>query len=419
MKVNSVTSVATAAVRDARDGPAFCDEVQQNSGLHLQVASGEEEAALSAQGVLLGWPRASGIVCDIGGASMELALVEEGRIGTCVTSNLGPLKLRDIAGGPKAVDAEIKSTIKRLAKLFPKRIPRLFLVGGSWRAIARIDMARRKHPLTVLHSYEMAPKAAVSTAKWIQKKTLEQLLETASASASRLSLLPEASRVLQYLIKSLGPDRITVSSYGLREGVLYGKMSDRLRALDPLLEACRHMEASRARFPGAGDQLFHWLLPLWPEASRTRLRLLRAACLLHDVSWRAHPDYRPEVSFEAATLANLGGVNHKERVALGVALRHRYKSSFLRPDHQPELSLLDEETYRNAVAMGRAIRLGATLTNDTPGVLAASSIRLEDDLIELTLDGPAMRLQGELVEKRLKELAGSFGCESRLRTTDT
>jgi hypothetical protein len=85
-----LTAVATAAVRDAEDGQEFCDQVERETGLKVWVIDGEEEARLSAQGVLLGWPGAYGLVCDMGGASMELAEIDGNRVGKCMTSSLGP-----------------------------------------------------------------------------------------------------------------------------------------------------------------------------------------------------------------------------------------------------------------------------------------------------------------------------------------
>ena len=71
--------VATAAVREAEDGPDFCAQVKAETGLHVAVIDGAEEARLSAQGVLLGWPGAYGLICDIGGSSMELAEIGDGQ----------------------------------------------------------------------------------------------------------------------------------------------------------------------------------------------------------------------------------------------------------------------------------------------------------------------------------------------------
>ena len=155
MKTGPLTAIATAAVRDAEDGPEFAEQIRRETGLELHVIDGVEEARLSAQGVLLGWPEAEGIVCDLGGASMELAEVAKGEVGRRVSSQLGPLKLLGLSGGRKALRAHIRGVLEDLAKQISSQPKRLYLVGGSWRAIARLDMERRGYPLHVLHEYRM------------------------------------------------------------------------------------------------------------------------------------------------------------------------------------------------------------------------------------------------------------------------
>ena len=166
--VSPLLAVATAAVRDAQDGLAFREQVRAETGLAIRVIDGAEEARLSAQGVLLGWPGAAGLICDIGGSSMELAeLKGSGKVGHRDTSDLGPLKLLGMKVGKKALRAHIKAEVATLATGFPVGTERLFLVGGSWRAIARIDMERRGYPLKVLHEYRMTPRGILETLKYI------------------------------------------------------------------------------------------------------------------------------------------------------------------------------------------------------------------------------------------------------------
>ena len=139
-----------------------------------------------------------------------------------------------------------------------------------------------------------------------------------------MALVPMACQVLKPLISAYKPKGIAVSSYGVREGMLYEHMAEQLRRRDPLIEASRQLESQDARFPGFGRTLTNFVAPLFPGAKAPQLRLIKAACLLHDVTWRAHPDYRAEVCFDTATRANLGGLSHEERVFLGLALLHRY-----------------------------------------------------------------------------------------------
>ncbi|MEM8802741.1 MAG: Ppx/GppA family phosphatase [Pseudomonadota bacterium] len=404
-----LTAVATAAVREAEDGPEFCDEVLAETGLKLWVIDGEEEARLSAQGVLLGWPGAYGLVCDIGGSSMELAELRDGKVGKCVTSQLGPQRLRAVKGGKKGRKEHIQAGIQDLTAHLGPQSDRLFLVGGSWRAIARIDMDRRGYPLKVLHEYRMTRKALYATIDYIHNTPTEELRARTGIGESRMSLVPIAAQVLKELVRALKPYDIAVSGYGIREGMLYEQMPQRLRDRDPLIEACRFAEAKDARVPGFGRRLFQFVQPLFTAKSAPKKRLIKAACLLHDVSWRAHPDYRHEVCFDEVTRANLGGMTHAERIFLGVALLHRYKNSREGSPFQPLFDLLDETQLRQAEILGKALRFGAMLTASEDGTMGELRYFPKKGRLELRLAKGTRDLFGEVAEARLNSLAQSLG----------
>ncbi|MEN8840293.1 MAG: Ppx/GppA family phosphatase [Octadecabacter sp.] len=410
-----LTAVATAAVREASDGPDFRADVLRETGLKIWVIDGQEEARLSAQGVLLGWPGSYGLVCDIGGSSMELADLFEGRIGRRVTSALGPLKLREMSS-KKARRAYIKDTVADLfEKMGNETGKRLFLVGGSWRAIARIDMERRGYPLTVLHEYRMTPNRIAKTLKYIEQSDLQELRVRCGISDSRMALVPYAVHVLREVIARFKPKDIAVSSYGIREGMLYEQMPAELRERDPLIEACRFAESKDARLPGFGRTLYHFVMPLFGRTSHARKRVIRAACLLHDVSWRAHPDYRHEVVFDNTTRANLGGLKHSERVFLGIALLHRYTNKRDGSRFEPLFGLLDPKEQRSAEVLGKAMRLGAMLwikADEQPGTLKYSA---KANTLELVLKEAAGPLFGEVAQVRLQSLASSLGAEASVR----
>jgi len=413
MKLGGLTTVATAAVRDASDGPEFCATVKRETGLELSVASGEEEARLSAEGVLLGWPHANGIVSDMGGASMELARLDDGQIGDLATSPLGGLTLRDLQGDPEMATEFIARTVSGLRDRFPGAVNRLFLVGGSWRAIARLDMERRDYPLKVLHEYEMTPAAALETVEWLAAQSPTEMSRITDTSMARLSLVPVAAPVLAALINKFQPDHISVSAYGIREGLLHRKMPQSLRARDPLMEAARNMEKAYARFPGFGEALFDWLRPVYAGADDDDLRLIRAACLMHDITWRAHPDYRAEICFETVTRANLSGVNHAGRVFLGLAILNRYKSSARDGVGALVQDILPLERIEQAETLGKAMRLGAMLSGAVARSLKNTRLELTGEDLVLTLRGSATELTGEVVERRLRSLAGNLGLEAR------
>ncbi|MEM0935102.1 MAG: Ppx/GppA family phosphatase [Pseudomonadota bacterium] len=410
-----LTAVATAAVRRAEDGPEFAAEIERETGLHLQVIDGEEEARLSAQGVLLGWPDGAGLVCDIGGSSMELARIGDGRVHECATSDLGPLRLEGIKGNAKARAREIDATLTKLRKRIDKHA-QLYLVGGSWRAIGRLDMARRGYPLSVLHDYRMTPVSVGKTLDWIAGQDLDTLRRKLSISSARISLVPIAGEVLRRLIKVFGSETITVSGYGIREGLLYEQMPPRLRSRDPLIEAARHAEALAARLPGFGDKLYGFIAPLLAESPRDP-RLHHAACLLHDVSWRAHPDYRAEIVFDTATRGNLSGIDHAGRVFLGLSLLHRYRNARPGNRFEPLLGLLSEEEIAEAEILGRAMRFGAMFSVAAPDRLGQLDWSPKERILGLRLPPRAATLYGEVAAARFASLAKAMRAEIRVQET--
>ncbi len=411
MELPFLTCVATAAVRDASDGEAFCQEVLRETGLQISVIDGPEEARLSAQGVLLGWPGSYGLVCDIGGASMELAEIRDGEVGRCVTSPLGPLKLRDLEGGKKTRKAHIQGWMDELRGAMGNQRDRLFLVGGSWRAFAKIDMLRRAYPMTILHEYRMSPSDVRETQKYIDAHSIDELRAASGVSANRMDLVPLAAEVLRQLVWTFKPKDIAISSYGIREGMLYEQMPQKLRDRDPLIEACRFAETKDARLPGSGRKLYKFIAPLFRSVPPARQRIIKAACLLHDVSWRAHPDYRAEVCFDNATRANLGGLKHAERVYLGLALLHRYSNKREASRFEELYHLLDPALQLEAEIVGKAMRFGAMLWTGQLETMGQLSWQPKKRILQLRLAQDAGPLYGEVAASRLKSLASSLAAE--------
>lgn len=349
---------------------------------------------------------------------MELAEIRDGQVGKRVTSNLGPLKLRDMAGGKRGRSAFIKSTVENLLEQMGPQHDRLFLVGGSWRAIARIDMERRGYPLHVLHEYRMSAKSVMATIKFIEDSDLNALRAACGISEARMVLVPIACEVLKRLIKTFKPHDIATSSYGIREGVLYEQMPQMLRDRDPLMEACYFSENKDARMPGFGKVLYQFIRPLVAHMPDEKRRLVKAACLLHDVGWRAHPDYRADIVFETTTRANLGGLKHWERVYLGLSLLHRYKNSRSGSRFEPLFKLLSPALQTEAEIIGKAMRLGAMLwlsEKDRPGELLWNSRARR---IELHLSKRAEPLFGEVAQARLQSLANSLNARNVVKIVE-
>ena len=404
MQVETLEVVATAALRDATDGPEFAEEIQKKCGLDVRVISGVEEGRYAAMGVLLGEMRNDTLVVDIGGASMEMTTISGGKIGDAKTTPLGPLRLSATGVSGEDLDAYIQGHLHEGWPEDGQHGGRIALVGGGWRAFAALDMQRRGYPLQVLQGYEMTPEEALQTAAWVREAGEEELAG-AGLTKTRITNAPLTAQVLQNLISFCAPEVVTISAYGLREGVLYENLSKRLRASDPLTQSAAFMERTLSRFPGFGEELCAWLAPAHPEIPE---RLLVAACLLADVNWRTHPDYRAKACFLTATQANLGGLTHNERVFLAVALAYRYKGAKNALRSEPAAELLTTEQRLQAEAVGRTIRLGAMLSGATPHILERTKLTRDEATLTLSVEKSQRELLNGPVERRLASLAAAL-----------
>lgn len=411
MGVTELIGVGTAAMREAEDAPAFREEIARETGLEIRVAAGEEEARLSSCGVMLGWPHAEGLVADLGGSSLELARVENGAVIEAISTQAGHLSLADAsAEESKSVLDDLKRTATGFA---PIKGP-LVLIGGAWRALAKAEMSRKKYPLHVLMGYEVAPDDIRALCDWAISVEPQALKKAAGASSSRVASIAAGARALDCLMDALQPENIAISAFGLREGLIYDRMSVAQREEDPLLAAASAMEARSARSPGFGKEVFEWLSPIVSGFPDDQQRLALAACLLHDVNWRQHPDFRAASCFATVTRANLSGVGHGGRIFIGAALLHRYKSTELGADVSASLKLLSDEKLQAAEALGRALRLGAMLTGSVKGMLNKTRLEVADGELALILEPAVAHLAGERVERRLTALGQCLGLTSRL-----
>jgi len=411
--VDHIAIIATAAVRDASDGPGFVAEAERQCGVPVRVVGGAEEGALSAAGVLAGIPEADGVVGDLGGGSVELVRVDAGRIGETVSLPLGPLRLAELGDSRKAVAEAIDRALEQAPILRQARGRALYLVGGAWRAIARLHMEQTGYPLHIIHQYTLRRRPADSFLEIIDRQSRRSLERIATINRRRLEVVPLAAAILRRLIAAARPDRLIFSAYGLREGYAYSLLPADSRA-DPLIAACIGIAASQSRARSDGDRLRQWTAPVFPELDEPSRRLHRAACWLSDIAWTEHPDYRAEQAFTRSLRMPVGAVAHRERVFIALALHARYGGAIGDPVTAPTRVLLDDAAAAEARALGLALRLAYTLCGGALGLLDQVRLRREGEaglLLELPAAGSLFI--GEAVQRRLEALGRALSLATR------
>jgi exopolyphosphatase/guanosine-5'-triphosphate,3'-diphosphate pyrophosphatase len=404
--------VATAAVRDASNGADFLKRVTA-LGFRPRLLSGEEEGVMAGLGVLSAIPEADGVVADLGGGSLELADVSAGKVVDSVSLPFGVLRVEPLA--QKGEAALAKKLIKAIdAAGFEKRARKrpLYLVGGSWRALARLDMLITDYPLPITHHYSMAVDRPDELQRAIDALVKSGLKSPPSLSLARVPTLPSANKLLKAMVAELRPNALIVSSFGIREGLLYNDLSAAMKRQDPLIEATREAGRGLGRFDEHGALLDRWIAPVFndrPEMARLRL----AACQLADVAWQAHPDFRAERGVDMALHGNWVGIDGPGRVMIAQALFSNFGGGGDFADFYVA-ALCNPDELHHASLWGLAMRLGQRLSGGVATSLEESRLSMKSGVLRLDLAAEQADLYGEVVERRLRMLATGLACKAEL-----
>lgn len=416
LEARQVFVVATEAVRRAENGRDFIRRAEAACGCTIRVIDGHEEAKLAASGVATGFVAPDGIAGDLGGGSLELIDLKGGMVRSETSVPLGALNLIDLTGKDYTRAAGyIDSHLEKITWLEQGRGRQFYAIGGTWRAVARLHMIETDYPLSIVHHYTMTPKQVemLSDAVITRPQTLKGF---ARLSSARQEMLPHGLHVLRRLVRLLRPSVIVFSAFGVREGVLYQLLTPEEQARDPLIAACEEMAGRRGRSLAYGYELFHWMDPLFrgpgglaETAEERRLRL--AACLLSDVGWRGHPDYRGEKVLGLIAQSSFVGIDHPARSFLALAVYYVHETA-LTGDFSPALrKLVGRDWHRRAQLIGIAARAASKLSAAMPGTLAQTSLACQKGKLVLNLPDKLQALDGEALRRRMKVLAQFLSCE--------
>lgn len=403
--VTDIQTVATAAVRDAANGPEFLDRVRA-LGLSPRLLSGEEEAQAAALGVIGAFPGAQGTVADLGGGSLELVQIANEAHHEGVSLPLGTLRLPALREkGPAAFRKAVSREMGKAGWAQAHPGP-LYMVGGTWRALAAFAMRRAEYPLTDPHGFALTTLEADAVAKKVARMSPAQLAPIPGVAASRAAGLPDAAAMLRVMLGALKPDGLVFSSWGLREGLLYTRLDAGARAQDPLLAAVSHFAGPRGGSPTQAMAMAAWTAPALAGTSPGSERLRLAATMLALAAAHVEPNLRVRHSYDWAMDKRWLGIGPGERARLAAALL----ASCGRPMVTTELlRLAGEDSLREAIGWGLAIRLCRRMGAGTQVSLLTSKLRREADKLVLWFEPERAQLASDMVLGDLKTLAQWLG----------
>ena len=410
MGVVRIDALATEATRRASNGARLVAVIAKEAGLKVRILSGREEAYYAALGVISGFYRPRGLVGDFGGGSLEIAEARDDRVGErSVSMPIGSLPVEAMMErSARSARAEIDAM---LAARLPSSLahPVFYAVGGGWRALAHIHMAKVGAPVTVVHGYAVEADELRAFAKRLWHRPAAKLAATAGVPLRRLPTLPAAALVMDRVLKRLGPERVVFSALGVREGWLYSQLPEAERYLDPLLEGAQAFGLPQARVPEFAPALVRWTDRLLPRESPAERRLRLAICALSDIGWRDHRDVQAFECFDRLLEFPFIGVEHTERVFIATAIHARYGGDLDDRRLSPAIERLSAAARRRAQVLGRALLLGYRLSGSVPDILDNARLRIGKDRVRVEVGRKARVPDSEVVADRLNLLAAALG----------
>ena len=423
MKIKNVQTVATAAVRDAIDGKKFVDTVQKKFGLTISVIDGEEEARLTALGVLANGFKGNGLIGDYGGGSLELIVLEKGIVQHKASLPLGSHRLTantDRVARMKMIGEHLDG-VDFLKDCIGCDF---YASGGAWRSMAIAYMHMTRYPIRIIDHYQVNGEKATEFAGIVSRESPTSLEKVAGMSRRRIMDMGIAALMMELLFERICPRRLIFSGTGLREGLVYDKLNPAMQSQDSLIASCTKIALKISRFGdvAAFKILTRWMDPLFAGKNVEFSKVLEASCLLSDTGWFEHEDYQADHAFRRILVMPLYGIDHKDRAFLALSQYVRYKGYLRRISSnegidevtRPAQMFLDNKIIDLAVTAGLAQRMGYLLTGGAIGLLRYTELEATSEYLILRLNDKSGMLNADAIRDVLKGLADRVGLEAMI-----
>lgn len=414
MRAGKVYVVATSAVRDASNRDEFVAAVEALMGTPVHVLSGEEEAHFAALGVVAGIPGYAGAVGDLGGGSLEFSEIVDGTDTNGRSFELGVIRLQDDSGGdPVKAASIVRARLEGVDLAGSEGTGRFAAIGGTWRSLARLHQRLTAYPLHMVQNYLVGADEMIAVCdRIVAAQSLKTYPGVEDVSSSRRDLVPFGAAVLSEVLRIGRFESVVFSALGVREGYLHGLLPAAERAIDPLIQGAEELSILRSRSPAHGNDLIEFTgkylatAGIVESAEETRLRTV--ACLLADIGWRAHPDYRGPQSVDSVAYGSLTGIDHPGRAFLAQTLAIRYDG--LKSKSARDVSRLASKAQNaRARLLGALMRVAYPITAAMPGILPRIHFSFAAEELVLHLPADYAFLNAEHLRNRLGQFAGAAG----------
>ncbi|HJQ78443.1 MAG TPA: Ppx/GppA phosphatase family protein [Lacipirellulaceae bacterium] len=411
---NQVRAIGTSALRDAEDGPAFCDRVRKELNLSIEVISAAEEARLA----FLSVARAFDIsgrevaVADIGGGSTEIVLASSGLVDQIYDTRLGAVRVTEECGvsgrSNERQVAKLRDYIDHVLKKEvgkPPFVPdMLFGTGGTFTALGAIMMARQGQAGQPMWGYRVTRAQIRHLVSDLAQMSLEKRCRVPGLSPQRADIIVAGLAIIERIMRQLRVNVVQVHTRGVRDGLLLTMVEQRQSPSavgngtrnGPATNAEERRAAIEEFARNCGVDLLHarqvariagslWeqlAVPLKLNADDREL--IESAALLANVGYLINFEGHHKHSYHLILNSELPGFERRQlQLLANVARYHRGSPPKTKHEQFREMPPADQ---RRVASLAAILRLALALDRTHQQHVESVRARVRDDRVEIFVE---------------------------------
>jgi exopolyphosphatase / guanosine-5'-triphosphate,3'-diphosphate pyrophosphatase len=401
--ITEIAAVATSAVREAKNGPAFLERVEKESGIKVRLLSGEEEAYYGYLAAENSTTLRNGFVIDLGGGSLEITRVDNRQSKESVSLTLGAVRtteeyLSEIPvskGAANKLRKHIREQLDNIKWFEVRPGTRLIGQGGTLRNAARMIQKMYDYPMDELHGYTIKDNDLRKAIEMMEPLNVDQRKALPGMKPDRADIALAGAIVVEECMKYAGYNRLTVCSQGLREGVFYEHfLADNK---DPIFDDVRRASVMNIAHlyhyqEEHVDHVAHLALGLFdqlqhddPLCGPDERQLLWAACMLHDIGMTIDYNDHHRHGYYLILNSGLPGYSHRELALIALAVRYHRKGNPIPDDLE---DVFEKDDMRRLMKISALLRLAEQLDRSRDGSVRDVRLTLGDEWAQIEVVSP-------------------------------
>ncbi|WP_138752457.1 Ppx/GppA phosphatase family protein [Paenibacillus sinopodophylli] len=418
---SNVRAVATAAIRNANNRSEILGRIKAETGLTIELLSGEEEASYGFLGMINSMNIKDGLLIDIGGGSTELSLFRNRTLVHSVSFPFGCVSLNKRFGTKgmlqddelKALETLVSDAVRNEPWIGESPGLPLVGVGGTVRALGKMHQAAYKYPFPQTHNYPAASEQVDELFHQIRKLPLDKRRKLPGLSKDRADVVVPGVAILRVLFRAAKAAYYHICGAGLRDGLFHATRFPNQPKLDDVLHysltnlSALHPEAPRQHVEQVNRlalTIYDALYAVNPMPIQTRVLLDTASQLFRIGATIDYYEYARH-SFYLIVNSQLNGLTHREMIM--TAAIASFKSKGRARQHISEYKeLLNDSDLDMIYKLGALLQLSAALDRGETQAITQMTVQLSGSQLFISPIEPLGTLEVE--RREVIELSSEF-----------